>query len=134
MDRPCRSNSLARAKTESAPSPLMTDIREAIDLIDLSASFCLHSCLQQSQSFVHSAIHKDSLPGYVRRAFRREPNNGFGNFAGLAQPLEWSVGSPGGKNLLFFFAQSGGTRPGQFFRSEERRVGKECRSRWSPYH
>src|SRR3712207_1674314 len=23
---------------------------------------------------------------------------------------------------------------GQFARSEERRVGKECRSRWSPYH
>src|SRR5690554_7036446 len=23
---------------------------------------------------------------------------------------------------------------GGFFRSEERRVGKECRSRWSPYH
>src|SRR3989441_13216216 len=23
---------------------------------------------------------------------------------------------------------------GQDFRSEERRVGKECRSRWSPYH
>src|SRR2546425_2449733 len=23
---------------------------------------------------------------------------------------------------------------GQSFRSEERRVGKECRSRWSPYH
>ena len=22
----------------------------------------------------------------------------------------------------------------QMFRSEERRVGKECRSRWSPYH
>ena len=22
----------------------------------------------------------------------------------------------------------------QQFRSEERRVGKECRSRWSPYH
>src|SRR5258708_15465397 len=26
-----------------------------------------------------------------------------------------------------------GTAPGQW-RSEERRVGKECRSRWSPYH
>ena len=25
------------------------------------------------------------------------------------------------------------TRPGSI-RSEERRVGKECRSRWSPYH
>ena len=23
---------------------------------------------------------------------------------------------------------------GEFARSEERRVGKECRSRWSPYH
>ena len=22
----------------------------------------------------------------------------------------------------------------KFYRSEERRVGKECRSRWSPYH
>ena len=25
-------------------------------------------------------------------------------------------------------------REGYFSRSEERRVGKECRSRWSPYH
>ena len=25
-------------------------------------------------------------------------------------------------------------RPGMVIRSEERRVGKECRSRWSPYH
>ena len=28
--------------------------------------------------------------------------------------------------------KSGIVLPGQ--RSEERRVGKECRSRWSPYH
>ena len=27
-----------------------------------------------------------------------------------------------------------GIRHGATFRSEERRVGKECRSRWSPYH
>ena len=26
------------------------------------------------------------------------------------------------------------TADGAFNRSEERRVGKECRSRWSPYH
>ena len=25
-------------------------------------------------------------------------------------------------------------QPGGSYRSEERRVGKECRSRWSPYH
>src|SRR2546422_11586769 len=29
---------------------------------------------------------------------------------------------------------SGGLRAGIHDRSEERRVGKECRSRWSPYH
>src|ERR1019366_7763505 len=29
---------------------------------------------------------------------------------------------------LYYPGQEGGTR------SEERRVGKECRSRWSPYH
>ena len=27
-----------------------------------------------------------------------------------------------------------GHKLGEFSRSEERRVGKECRSRWSPYH
>ena len=27
-----------------------------------------------------------------------------------------------------------GLQPGIYQRSEERRVGKECRSRWSPYH
>ena len=27
-----------------------------------------------------------------------------------------------------------GSRPAGLTRSEERRVGKECRSRWSPYH
>ena len=27
-----------------------------------------------------------------------------------------------------------GNRCGGYDRSEERRVGKECRSRWSPYH
>ena len=31
---------------------------------------------------------------------------------------------------LSLFAQGDGVR----HRSEERRVGKECRSRWSPYH
>src|SRR2546422_4527642 len=31
-------------------------------------------------------------------------------------------------------ANSGGISREVFHRSEERRVGKECRSRWSPYH
>ena len=40
---------------------------------------------------------------------------------------------------LFQNIAEGGTCPNSFYestitRSEERRVGKECRSRWSPYH
>src|SRR5260370_24737711 len=35
-----------------------------------------------------------------------------------------------GGNLL---SESGDSNP-KLLRSEERRVGKECRSRWSPYH
>src|SRR6266571_6753481 len=31
-------------------------------------------------------------------------------------------------------ARTMSTRLSKSFRSEERRVGKECRSRWSPYH
>ena len=35
-----------------------------------------------------------------------------------------------------FMSDLEGKKPNAFlkFRSEERRVGKECRSRWSPYH
>src|SRR6267142_2795564 len=35
---------------------------------------------------------------------------------------------------LEFDYASGDKSPGGGVRSEERRVGKECRSRWSPYH
>ena len=33
--------------------------------------------------------------------------------------------------FYYYFSGVGGLI---YFRSEERRVGKECRSRWSPYH
>ena len=39
----------------------------------------------------------------------------------------------GSKNLMETDAQKPITQALQL-RSEERRVGKECRSRWSPYH
>src|SRR3712207_3844380 len=40
------------------------------------------------------------------------------------------------KNALFASGDDGGRRWADLasLRSEERRVGKECRSRWSPYH
>ena len=40
----------------------------------------------------------------------------------------------GRKSALFERDEDGIILKGAFARSEERRVGKECRSRWSPYH
>ena len=36
--------------------------------------------------------------------------------------------------ILFLGVLTRGVATRRFLRSEERRVGKECRSRWSPYH
>src|SRR3712207_9470006 len=36
--------------------------------------------------------------------------------------------------IQHFFETYKDLEPGKSVRSEERRVGKECRSRWSPYH
>ena len=33
-----------------------------------------------------------------------------------------------------YFLRPGDSKKPIIYRSEERRVGKECRSRWSPYH
>ena len=44
--------------------------------------------------------------------------------------------NPDGMQVLVDYREDGITPFFSFFedRSEERRVGKECRSRWSPYH
>src|SRR2546422_11110661 len=62
----------------------------------------------------------DRQPGFVR-GYGFEGGGGFSIFPGNA------TGTPG------FGAQFKKTVR-DYARSEERRVGKECRSRWSPYH
>ena len=61
----------------------------------------------------------------------------------LSQELSWKNGKKEGPWKIWFSSGqlqlttsfTGGKIDGQFTtRSEERRVGKECRSRWSPYH
>src|SRR2546427_12612357 len=44
------------------------------------------------------------------------------------------VWSPDGERIAFHSTRDGGDEDIFVMRSEERRVGKECRSRWSPYH
>src|SRR5947209_17611257 len=52
-----------------------------------------------------------------------------------ALPISGAAGPPDGAEEGQLLLYSSGTtgRP-KGIRSEERRVGKECRSRWSPYH
>ena len=50
-----------------------------------------------------------------------------------AGPGAANGGAPGGSVLAVELQTAGRGRMGRT-RSEERRVGKECRSRWSPYH
>ena len=58
----------------------------------------------------------DTVPRAIRRAFRPDPE--------IDSPLRYRF------NLIDLSDKSQDV----IVRSEERRVGKECRSRWSPYH
>src|SRR5205807_4136646 len=47
---------------------------------------------------------------------------------------EQTQGNPFGVNPHPFIKSNATNNRKLFLRSEERRVGKECRSRWTPYH
>src|SRR6266536_1052085 len=72
------------------------------------------------------------LTSQMRRAAASVPGNiaegcGRGGNAELRQFLYTSLGSASGLEYFLLLV-----RDLRFLRSEERRVGKECRSRWSP--
>src|SRR2546429_331376 len=46
----------------------------------------------------------------------------------------FTASDPFGDAITQYDFWNSGAGGGHFLRSEERRVGKECRSRWSPYH
>src|SRR3712207_3841812 len=73
----------------------------------------LHACAQLGISPEAGLAVEDSLPG--------------------AQSAV-AAGCPTIGNLLFIAPEEREERAAVLLRSEERRVGKECRSRWSPYH
>ena len=78
-----------------------------------------------------SASRSASSPASMRKAATRP------NAKGLSEPvLNKTKKRPHwGRFLGGWLPRSGAPVPGwSLVRSEERRVGKECRSRWSPYH
>src|SRR2546429_9092055 len=58
---------------------------------------------------------------------------GAGGLGSLAERNQSSLSDPGGRRGNHDRAELGAVGP-ELSRSEERRVGEECRSRWSPYH
>ena len=51
-----------------------------------------------------------------------------------AAPVEWAILKGLETTGVTIIQLDAGMDSGPILRSEERRVGKECRSRWSPYH
>src|SRR5687768_8590460 len=51
-----------------------------------------------------------------------------------APPFEQEIVPPDAVHVPDPLSPADDPKPARDMRSEERRVGKECRSRWSPYH
>src|SRR3712207_7731862 len=81
-----------------------------------------------------TGVQTCALPIFTRAfAFLILAFVGLAQVAGAADAQQWVVydgkDGPGkGKHVVLIAGDE------EYRRSEERRVGKECRSRWSPYH
>ena len=60
--------------------------------------------------------------------------NKFSKVTGQNTNIQKPIAFPYANNELSKRKKERREQPNQKTRSEERRVGKECRSRWSPYH
>ena len=85
----------------------------------------------------------DKVSKIIKYADKSLPFNFDDKFSVLTQPPYGFYGSFAAMGIIAFalrpwinkiFDPQGKSRDANALRSEERRVGKECRSRWSPYH
>ena len=90
----------------------------------------------------HQDVWSADVRDYIFETWRKVARRyGFREYDGPPlEPLELYTTKSGGEIVgqLYHFIDKGqravALRPEMTPRSEERRVGKECRSRWSPYH
>ena len=71
-------------------------------------------------------VMRSKLPKDLYKALKKTIENG--------THLELDVANSVAVAMKEWATENGATHYTHWFRSEERRVGKECRSRWSPYH
>ena len=72
--------------------------------------------------------------GLRERANRSKKYQGSENTETSLQPNQYSMGKKLMPERLSAEEKNDADSTNVLSRSEERRVGKECRSRWSPYH
>src|SRR5574340_1400456 len=92
---------------------------------------------EKAQAMACAVSMHRSLPGPPEKERQRPvqflsdlEGSGFQHGPGLIQDIHFPVALHAAQR----FAGPGPPPRGLLDRSEERRVGKECRSRWSPYH
>ena len=90
---------------------------------DWSSDVCSSDLFCKTQEYEIVSLHY-CVPAHVQKLLTNFHDTDFGGIPLSCREFNCSINSLG---QLFFLARV-------LERSEERRVGKECRSRWSPYH
>src|SRR2546422_11023592 len=113
---------MIRRPPRSTLFPYTTLFRSGVDLGEPLDTATFQQILDAFQEYSVLVFHGQRLTDETQMAFSRR----FG-------PLETTINATGRENRLHpNLVDLSNTDPER--RSEERRVGKECRSRWSPYH
>ena len=107
----------AHARRDLHPGLRYAVVRLA-ELLDPDTPFALSGCAYCDPLAATSAFEE------AARDYLAHPGVRFGTVLAASQLLSDALEQEG--NLRAWYAGD--------LRSEERRVGKECRSRWSPYH
>src|SRR2546426_10188760 len=105
---------LALVKLDVRDAAALRDAMRAHDAVLNAAPY--HFNLEVSKAAVEGGVHCADLGGNTEIVFQQR------KLDAAATQRKVSV------------VPDCGLAPGMVNRSEERRVGKECRSRWSPYH
>ena len=106
----------------------MSDVAKSVDALaaDRAAAGtgAIRAIAPQDRSFHEETVDFKIAPGaFVEYKYRLDK--------GEALLYSWKATGPVNVDI---HAEPDGAPRGYAERSEERRVGKECRSRWSPYH
>ena len=88
--------------------------------------------VRNRQSFGFSLVFPIVM--YLLLAAPNRHEHNFANVPGLFAPQYYMISLLGFGAMIAVLSCGARIAAERTIRSEERRVGKECRSRWSPYH